>query len=326
VLLEHELRVRLRERRNRLYKTDYQAYDNELELMLKWMRDQPYIRALLDEVETAEIDAAEWTAEFLARHSLIFPDAEAKRAKVCLYLADHGDGNHIRVISGESHYNSQIRDFTEIIIDPLVSYLEDRIEEGSAVLGLLLRYQRWVEWFRRAELYGLYDADTGHSENHLDTHLREYLLTNGIDFPFSQPESPSGKADIVAGLGTADPLALEVKLFLPADGKNDAYIRQGFAQAYRYASDYGLAAGYLVVFNLTDVPLVFETTTKRPDSPPLILVGDKTIFLISVWTHPDVPTASRRKSLDRHVIDEAYLLEGIKDSSRADAAGSGPSA
>jgi hypothetical protein len=320
VLLEHELRVRLRERRNRLYKTDYQAYNNELELMLKWMRGQPYIRALLDEVDAAEIDAAEWAAELRAQHNLDFPDTEAKRAKVCLYLAEHGDGNHMRVISGDSNYNAAFRDFTEIIIDPLVSYLEDRIEEGSAVLGILLRYQRWVEWFRRGELYDRYEADTKRGEASLDEHLREYLLTNGIDFPFSQPESPSGKADVVAGLGTADPLALEVKLFLPAADKNDAYIRQGFAQAYRYASDYGLAAGYLVVFNLTDAPLVFETTTKRPGSPPFVHVGDKTIFLISVWTHPDVPSASRRKSLERHAIDEPYLLDyRMKDSRDADA-------
>jgi hypothetical protein len=315
VLLEHELRVRLHERRNRLYKTDWQTYKNELELMFKWLDKQPYLRALLAEVEAAEIDVDEWRAGGGLSHGGInFPDTEATRAKVCLHLARNANQQLFFEISKARSVSEGVRSFTEIVIDPLVAYLEDRIEEGSAILGVILRYQRWVEWFRRKELFDRYNADTRRGEAALDDHLREYLLANGIDFPFSQPESPSGKADVVAGLGTDDPLALEVKLFLPESGKDDAYIRKGFGQAHRYASDYGLAAGYLVVFNLTDVPLVFDSTTKRPGSPPFVHVGDKTIFLISIWTHPEVPSASRRKSLDRHVIDESFLLESVKQS------------
>jgi hypothetical protein len=135
----------------------------------------------------------------------------------------------------------------------------------------------------------------------------------GIDFPFSQPRSPSGEVDVAAALGSDDPLSLEVKLFLPDASKDKAYVRQGFAQAYRYASDYGLPVGYLLVFNLTPQALIFEVENKRPGSPPAIHHGDKTIFLIAVDTHPERPSASKDRQLEREVIAEKYLLAQIDE-------------
>ena len=50
-----ELRVRLKERRNRLYKKDHQVFENELKYFLQWMEQEPYLRLLLAEVEAADI-------------------------------------------------------------------------------------------------------------------------------------------------------------------------------------------------------------------------------------------------------------------------------
>jgi hypothetical protein len=172
--------------------------------------------------------------------------------------------------------------------------------------------ERRVEWFEAGELYSLYEQDTAHGEDLLDRHLRRYLLDQGTDFPFSQPRSPSGEVDVAAALGSDDPLSLEVKLFLPDAAKDKAYVRQGFSQAYRYASDYGLPVGYLLAFNLTPRALVFEAEEKRPGSPPAIHVGDKTIFLIAVDSHPDRPSASKDRKLGHVVITEKYLLEGLE--------------
>ena len=37
------------------------------------------------------------------------------------------------------------------------------------------------------------------------------LIRQGIDYPFSQPESPSGKADVVALAEREEPLTFEVR-------------------------------------------------------------------------------------------------------------------
>jgi hypothetical protein len=139
--------------------------------------------------------------------------------------------------------------------------------------------------------------------------LREYLVDQGVAFPFSQAASPSGKADVVS-MGD-EPLALEIKLFEPAASKDRAYVRQGFSQAYRYASDYGLPAGYLVVFNLTPQSLVFESDHSGR-WPSTIAVGDRTVFSVVIDAHPDRLSASRDKTLARVELERDYLLAGVQ--------------
>jgi hypothetical protein len=208
VLLEHELRVQLRERRNRLYKTSYHDFANERRFLVQWMEAQPYIRAILAEIETADVDYETWKAEGgFTYHGVTFPDSEQRRAKVCLAIcrSDEDAGHVAHGLSSSTRFDDMNRAFVEVVVDPLVTYVEDRIEEGSAVLGLLLRYKRLVEWFDRARLYGLAKDDTRRGEDEVDADLRRFLLDRGIDFPFSQPESPTGKVDVVAGLDSPDP-------------------------------------------------------------------------------------------------------------------------
>lgn len=306
---EHELRVQLRERRNRLYKADWRIWGNEAGLMLAWMRKEPYVAALVREVEAASIDPAQWQGASNIRQTIDFPNDERERAKICLHLLKQKDPMALRI--GTGNYNEMATSFVETVIDPLVNYLEDQIEDGGSILGVLERYKRRSEWFHQADLHRRYHEDTAHGEAILDAHLREYLVDQGIAFPFSQPRSPSGEADLVA-LGD-DPLALEIKLFLPDAGKDRAYIKQGFSQAYRYANDYGLPAGYLVVFNLTDGALIFGAD-HADRWPPSIEIGGRTIFCLVVDANPDRPSASRDRPLKRSELDRDFLLS---DASRA---------
>lgn len=309
--LPTDLRVRLRERRNRLYKSDHLRYETELGIFLEWLESYEYFRGILAEIQAAPIDFEEWRTSGIGYSGLVYPSVEIERAKVCLEVARAEDWEAlVQTISTSSNFNEMFREFTEAIIDPLVDFIEDRIEDGSEILSILLRYKRRVEWFEASELQEKYSSDTKRGEDHLDSHLRRYLLDQGVDFPFSQPASPSGEADIVANIGSEDPLSLEVKLFLPDASKDKAYVRKGFSQAVRYANDYGLHVGYLVVFNLTPESLVFEVESPRPGAPPSIQMGDKVIFLLSVDTHSDRPTASNDPKLARSVITEEYLIGG----------------
>ncbi len=108
-----------------------------------------------------------------------------------------------------------LRDLAEAVVDPLVNFLHDQIDDGGNVLYLIERFKLKSEWFRRKELYTLYTGHTSVGEASLDQELRASLFEGGVDYPFSQPSSPSGEADIVALLGSDDPLVLEVKVFDP---------------------------------------------------------------------------------------------------------------
>jgi hypothetical protein len=313
MLLQHELRVRLSERRDRLYKAASGPFENELQLFMAWLDGTPFLHSMLTELRAGEpVLASLMKQGAITVHGLPFPADESMRAHLCLEVCERaasGERGALRqwahVAKRENHFTDQNRGFVEVIVDPLTNFLHDRLDEGGSVLGILERYTRRTEWFHQRELFDGYIANTARGEDSLDAHLREYLVDQGIANPFSQPRSPSGEADIVAGLGTDDPLVLEVKLFLPSASKGDAYIRQGFSQTIHYANDFNVPVGYLVVFNLTPELLVFETDAAS--WPPSVRIGEKTAFLIAIHTNPDRPSASRDRKLARHVITEQYL-------------------
>jgi hypothetical protein len=141
----------------------------------------------------------------------------------------------------------------------------------------------------------------------LKRELQKFLFDQGIDYPFSEPLSPSGRADLVAELQTKNPLVLELKLFHPERGKDNGWVRQGFRQVLQYAKDYNKNIGYLLILNLVDAELVFKLK-KQTDWPPRIEVGDKILFLITVDLIPKVVPASERTGIKTVEIDEDFLL------------------
>ena len=211
--------------------------------------------------------------------------------------------------SSESSLNARLRDLTESVVDPLVNYLHDKIDDEGNVLYLIERFKIKTEWFRREELYDQYHTDTSAGERNLDSELRAYLFDGGIDFPISQPSSPSGEADVVAMLDTSDPLVLEVKVFDPDRSRSMSNLRQGFHQVTRYAQDYNQNIGYLVVFNCSNNQLVISPEdTHDPEFPPRFTHAGKTFFVISIDIHPDVLSASKEKPANRIEVNARELI------------------
>lgn len=322
---QQDLRVKLQHRRNRLYKAAYQVYEEELKYFMQFLRSVPYLVGILEELECMHPDITfeEWQSTGLGWGQLSFPDSETKKAKVCYGCVIHcieGKAQPWQIAinlnrgSGQG-LDARVRTFTEVFVDPLVDFLHERVDEGSSMLYLLEQYKHKVEWFRREALLAQYQADTIHGEANLDAHLREFLVDQGIEYPFSTPLSPSGRTDILAGLHTPDPLVLEVKLFDPDKGYGKTYVRQGLTQVYKYAADYNKTVGYLVVYNLSDHDLVFQTTQDDKRWPPRVQVGNSTFFIIPIDVHPVERTASQQKKLRRCEISEAYLLGGDEDDS-----------
>ena len=295
------LRVRLQERRNRLYKAGYRTYDVEVRYFLQFLDDNPYTKSLLETlVAGTPLDFEQWVSEQDHR-TVQFPDTEEGRAKVCLGIlrrCDEDEGGHewiswARAFSSESQYDAMLRDFSEAVADPLVNFLHDRIDDAGSVLYLIEHFKLRAEWFDRQELYDLYQGRTAIGEASLDQKFRRALFDGGVDYPFSQPSSPSGRADVVALLGSDDPLVLEIKVFDPERGRGKSHLRQGFHQVLRYASDYNQSLGYLVIFNCSDKRLVVSSRDDTEyETPTRITFAGKTFFVTTIDVHPDTPTAS----------------------------------
>jgi hypothetical protein len=312
MLHEHELKVRIVERRGRLYQAGHALFNNELDLFMAWIDSEPYLAGMLREIEAADVEFADWRGSTRQGFDLKFPADERARAKVCLEAARSGNATALgREFGDGSSFDENNRSFMELFVSPLVHYLEDRLADGGSVLGILQRYKRRTEWFHQADLFGRYHADTTRGEDTLDAHLREYLVDQGVPFPFPQVHSPSGRADAIAGVGGDDPLPLEIKLFLPEAGKDQSHLRQGFVQAYRYAADFGATVAYLVCFNLTAGTLGFESDGDRSHWPSQIRLGDRVIFLIDIDANPERPSASQMPASARHLISRDYMLAGI---------------
>jgi hypothetical protein len=137
---------------------------------------------------------------------------------------------------------------------------------------------------------------------------RGYILfESGIDYPFSQPVSPRGRVDIVAGLETDDPLVLEIKVWDSNKGYKENRICDGLRQIMEYATKYGKDKGYVVVFNLDQEPLFFFDQTSKGEWPPRIEYGGRTYFFIDVHIAEKLKPISQQDKGKPVRVNEIYL-------------------
>lgn len=150
------------------------------------------------------------------------------------------------------------------------------------MLYVLLRYKRWAEWFEAVHLREMYEASGKDGEGKLDESIRRFLFESGIDYPFSQPASPRGKVDVVAGLETDNPLVLEIKVWDSSKNYKENRLRDGLRQVIEYATKYCKDRGHVVVFNLDEEPLSFVNQPNKGEWPPHIEHGGRTYFFVDV--------------------------------------------
>lgn len=309
------LQVRLQERYRRLYKSKMDSFDPNVRYFIEWADSVPALAAVLNSIERAEPDLdaeAWWNPGPHYGRDVVWPTTEAGRAKVVLWVLRRiAEGNATGYmvahnVTGEQNFDDGIRDFVSDAVEPVFEYLQERLSAESDMLYLLERYRRRVLWFEQARLWDAYSRDTLRGEKLYDEDLRRFLFEQGVDYPYSQPESPSGKVDVVANLETDDPLACEVKLF-DGDNYGTAYLAKGFQQAIRYAEDYSHTSAHLVVFNLTDRPLTLPTDDSDAGWPPRLDVSGITVFMIVVQAAPR-PKASKAGSPKHFVIKRTSLV------------------
>ncbi|WP_108664521.1 hypothetical protein [Euzebya rosea] len=311
------LQVRLQEKYRRLYKTSYDSYGFQAKYFVDWIETQPALTSILGTVDrsTPEVDAAQWYEQHKGRdgRGLAYPDSEAGFAKIAWWLVQEtaragAQGFRIPMdLTYVRNMDDAIRDFTSAVVEPLIEYLQERLAAETDVLYTLERYRRRVQWFEHERLWEAYNEGSVRGEAILDRDLRKFLFDQGIDYPYSQPASASGKADVVANIETdEDPLVCEVKLF-NNDSYGAAYLAKGLNQAVRYADDYGKNEAYLVIFNLSDRRLELPTDDSDSGWPSRLHTAGITAFLIDVQVAP-LPSASVQKPQQPVVLSRVQLL------------------
>lgn len=308
------LAARLQSRVQGLSSAQGASFPGQFCHLVTWLSETPVFARLLDTLPTPEQDAEAWLFDHVHHGGrLDLPRNEAQAVGVCWLVLQHVTSKDdvadamwqigINLAPSSNSAFQSRREFASAFLNPVLDWLNDRIFEEDFLLHILVRYSREVGWFRRDDLRDLYESDTAHGERHLDDDLRHHLLRDGIDFPYSQTHTPSGKPDVV--IQDETPIPLEVKVFDPAQRKDRNGIRAGFAQAIEYASDYGRPDGYLAIFDVSADGLTVQGDDPTT-YPPSVVSGGVTIFIVTIPIGAR-QTASGRKSAKRTTVDSAYL-------------------
>lgn len=325
------VRGRLDERLAQLRRADYSIFPSRLRAFIDFVRSDGALRSIMEQAAACEpsFDAARWMKnslgfECLSSRILAMPETEAATAVACWHVLCELSKMQNPVMGardwvGVSKFDVILDRVREAFFEPLAAYLCEGLGSTNEMLWLLERYKRRLEWFRRDELYALWirepgptDRRSGHEntptkEAVYDDDLRMFLIEQGIDYPFSQPRSGGGQPDIVAQVDTDDPLVCEVKVY---DGarRNIAWIASGVHQARTYASDYHKHVAYLVIFNISENPVLRLPCDEPATHPPRLLLGNHSIVLFLIDARPR-SSASKLGKAHEVVVSRADLIE-----------------
>jgi hypothetical protein len=204
-----------------------------------------------------------------------------------------------RAYGQASKHSENLDLFREHFLEPFYEVLDEALDEQAAVLSLLVKYKRKVEWFERKQVAEI----CLRGERALVQHLYAYLFDQGLDF-YIEPQSISGEADLVA-----QELVLDAKVF---DGLSSSrgvrYLKHGFNQVLTYARDFNQSVGYLVAYRTCEDDLQFDFATSNMLVPHLTC-GGKVIFIMVVDLCDYQASASKRGGLKTFTVMEADLIE-----------------
>jgi hypothetical protein len=304
MIATRNLMIRLQERTNTLYGAPDTTFGAQIRHFVRWIESEPVLTTSLATLPPVPLSAEEWLQENANWDGLNISteegEAVAELWQVVRHMASQEDVDNAafqlvaNFLHGSGLTTSDFnRAFLEIFVSPVVGWLKERILKDDLVLHSLDRYAREAAWFRRTELREAYEANTGKGEEILDRDLRQALFRDGIDFPFSQVQGPSGRPDIVVPDADAEPLPLEIKVFDPDMGRDAKWVQSGFSQAIDYAHDYRRADGYLAVFDVSPNGLAVEGDDPRSGIPSIRDSG-VTVFVVTVPIGSAGPASKRR--------------------------------
>jgi len=122
-----------------------------------------------------------------------------------------------------------IEAFRLAYVEPLFDYIDEQIDDKRLILALLKKFKHRCEWFHRSKLFAQFKDDTGQGEKKLATALYEYLHDQGLQFHI-EPQSASGRIDLISAQTGKDRLVADAKLFNPGRGQTVAISSKDFGR------------------------------------------------------------------------------------------------
>lgn len=316
----HNLKSNLQEWRAKLYKSNHYNIPDSLRFFFDRLENSPIIRSILQ----TTIDNYPLSDELIDEYShIIFEEGlesihfeNEEHAASLLYrvycnLSKKHDALTLCLHLGLGQGEEQVGSFIEFFIEPIISLIQEKIEESNFVLYLLEKYKMRVEWFQKDALLRKYRSDSRNSEQVLEDDLRLYLFDQGIDYPFSNPKSASGRADIVGLIDTKNPLILEIKIYDSARTYKKDRIIDGFSQIVKYSNDYNKNVGFLVVYNLDNIEIEICSEQVDKTFPNRVTFNNKVYYIVIVNLNNDV-SASKTGTLKTAVVTTAELTSQVK--------------
>jgi len=307
------IRYKLQKRLKRLSAADYLGFHTALFQTWGFLEANEVIKGVLDDLAIRQDDAEATAERILAGENLVGSNENEQVCmnywviRKCALSTQPGVEINIgRTFSQESKNDDCIEYFRNLFIEPLFDYIDEHIDDQRMVLTLLKKYKHRCEWFRREQLYAACKADTRQGEKALAHDLYEYLHDQGMQFHI-EPESASGRVDLISAQSGRDRLIADAKLFNPSGGQNSSYLAKGFRQVYEYTRDFNEQFGYIVIFKTCAEELAIQTTNQEA-TVPVVVHNHKAIFLLVIDIFPHDKPASKRGALKTHEITSEDLV------------------
>jgi hypothetical protein len=194
-----------------------------------FLQENEITKGILDDLER-RFPNSEQDADKTLAGQVQVGTTESENDAICYWVLKKCAGSEsskteldIGISLGESNYNEAVEIFRLTYAEPLFDYLDEQMDDKRMVLVLLRKFKHRCEWFHRDELSSAYRDNTGTGEKTLAAKLYEYLHDQGITFHI-EPESASGRIDLISSQSGKDRLIAEAKLFNPERGQDRAYI------------------------------------------------------------------------------------------------------
>lgn len=312
------IRYKLQKRLKRLNTADFQSFHSVLVQTWTYLEGDEVTKGILDDLAKRQSDAADAAEKIIGGQTLIGTTEESQNAitywlvKKCAQSAEADVEIQVgRIFSQEGKYNDCIDCFRNMFVEPLFDYIDEHIDDRRMVLTLLKKYKHRCEWFRREQLYAACKADTRQGEKALAYDLYEYLHDQGMQFHI-EPESASGRVDLISAQSGRDRLIADAKLFNPSGGQNSSYLAKGFRQVYEYTRDFNEQFGYMVIFKTCEGDLAIQTADQEA-TVPVVVHNHKAIFLLVIDIFPHDQSASKRGTLKTHEITAEDLVTAVAE-------------
>ena len=312
------LRYKLQKRVRKLNSTEYQVFHFLLKQFWGFLKNYSVFEGILEYLERRYSQMETEAKKIIEGDALVF-DNELENVAVSYFVIKkcvESDNQMIEVDVGrkychESKHNDALEYFKSIFLETLYEYLDEQLDDQSAILALLRRYKHKCEWFQRECLFNLWQSNTQRGEKYLALNLYEYLYDQGLDFTI-EPSSASGEVDLIGAQKSDDPLIADAKIFNPDNGRGTGYIAKGFNQIYQYTLDYNEPFGYLIIFKTCENDLKF-VLSNQTQSTPFVIHNNKTVFILTIDIFTHETSASKRGTLKAYEITEKELIKIIEE-------------